>query len=69
MTESPSTLASQLHSTTVIDVQSGFEQEAKRRWQLHQQQNSPLSYTQKRGISHYQADQTASLLASLHIEI
>ncbi len=47
----------------------GSEQEARRRWQLHQQQNSPLSYTQKRGLLHYQVEQPTSPLASLHIEI
>jgi hypothetical protein len=47
----------------------GGEHEARRRWQLHQQQNSALSYRQKIGVLYYQADQYLSPLASLHIEV
>lgn len=47
----------------------GSEQEARRRWQLHQQQNSPLSHRQQLGLLLYQADDQRSPLASLHIEV
>ncbi len=58
-----------LPSPTAFIDPVGSEQEARRRWQFHQQQNSLLSYTQKQGVLHYQADQQLSPLASLHIEI
>lgn len=66
---SPATLEDRWGVDLLAIAARGGEHEARRRWQLHQQQNSPLSYTQKLGLLHYQADQQRSPLASLHIEI